>query len=389
LFNRGANRANFAKRGGILAGFCFADHHQQTRRTILAGAAAFGAVALSGVSNAASNAQRRIDVHHHCSPQVYEDFMKAHGQATGMRLGGGPGGAAFPRWNLASDLEDMDKSGTQLAILSMTTPGFWFGARDEVRKVMRSCNEFMATLKSDHKGRFCSFAAIPMNDVDGALSEIAYAYDVLKTEGIGVFSNYGDKWLGDASFDPIYDELNLRKSVVFVHPLEAKCCLNIVPEVADTIVEFGADTTRAIASLIFTGSAQRHPDITWIFSHGGGMMPYLIERFLPGTTTEIVPGIPTKGQGKVVPPNVPNGALAQLRRMYFDTAQCANPVAMRALKEVAGPSQILFGTDFWYRTAAETGANLDASRVFSPAELAAINRGNAIRILPSLAASHG
>jgi predicted TIM-barrel fold metal-dependent hydrolase len=153
------------------------------------------------------------------------------------------------------------------------------------------------------------------------------------------------------------------------------------------MIEYGTDTTRVIASLTFAGTAARFSGITWVFSHAGGVMPYLIERFFQaGASAEVVPGVVTRGQAGRAggAGNTMSGdqVLAQLRRFYYDTAQASNPVAMDALKKVATPSQIVFGTDYWYRTAEETGRGLITSRVFSESELSAINRGNAERLLP-------
>ncbi len=363
-----------------------------SRRDVLTGLAAVGAGALFPWTQALaqkSGNPRRIDVHHHFTPPEYQAFTAAHPGVGGFGRGGrGRGGnasglgSARTGWALSEDLEDMDKYGTDVAILSITTPGFWFGETAEVRKVMRACNDAAAKLRSDHAGRFGSFAALPMTDTEGALREIEYALDTLKADGIGLFSDYRDKWLGHESFDPIYQELNRRKAVIFVHPIEGDCCRNLVADVGDTVVEYGADTTRTIASLIFSGSTTRFPDITWIFSHGGGMMPYVIERFLSGATAELVPGITTKGQGSTPPPKVPKGVLTELRKMYYDTAQASNPVAMRALRTVVPVSQIVYGTDYWYRTADETGRGLTTNKVFSAEELRMINRGNVERILP-------
>ena len=151
------------------------------------------------------------------------------------------------------------------------------------------------------------------------------------------------------------------------------------------MIEFGTDTTRAIASLIFSGMTTKFPDITWIFAHGGGTMPFLIERFFQGgTSAEIVPGILTKGQDQPPVKNLPAGEviLRELRKCYYDTAQISNPVALGALRKVIPVSQILYGTDYWYRTAVESVRGLDTSKVFSAEELRAINRTNAERILP-------
>ena len=362
-----------------------------SRRNFLTGLAALGAGAIieTGQSSAQTAGNpRRIDVHHHFTPPAYLEFTRANRQGPQIgrgatKQGGNVGlGSAYTGWTLAEDLEDMDKSGTGTALLSITTPGFWFGKTDDIRRVMRECNEYAARLRSDHPGRFGSFASIYPPDTEGSLREIEYAMDKLNADGIGLYSNYQDIWLGDASLDPVYAELNRRKAVVYVHPIEARCCFNIVKDVPDTVVEYGADTTRTIASLILSGSTTRFPDIQWIFSHAGGMMPFVIERFLSGAISEVVPGIPTKGQGSNSPRNVPKGVLYELRKMYYDTAQATNPVAMTALRTVVPVSQIVYGTDYWYRSAAETAKGLTTNRVFNAEEMKAINRGNAERILP-------
>jgi len=359
---------------------------EPSRRAFLQRVAALGCGALlSGEHSSALPVPdpRRIDVHHHFTPPAYLQFLKAHNQGGGgVPRGRGPLTSAYSGWTLAEDLEDMDRSGTATAILSITTPGFYFGAKDEVRQVVRECNEFAAKLRAGHPGRFGSFAALPTTDPDGALREIEYALDTLKADGIGLYSNYGDIWLGDEKLKPLHEELNRRRAVVYVHPIEGNCCRKIVKDVTDTVVEYGADTTRTIASLIFSGTTARYPDITWIFSHAGGMMPFVIERFVAGTVVEVVPGIKTKGQGSLPPAKVPKGALYELRRMYYDTAQSTNPVAMGALRKVIPVSQIVYGTDYWYRSAQETALGLTTNRVFTADELEAINRGNALRILP-------
>jgi predicted TIM-barrel fold metal-dependent hydrolase len=225
-----------------------------------------------------------------------------------------------------------------------------------------------------------------MPDIEASLREIAYSFDQLKADGVIVYSNNGDRWIGDKSFDAIHAELSRRRAFVFVHPQSASCCRNLVPGVPDPVVEFGTDTTRAIAGLIFGGATTRYPDIKFIFAHGGGTMPYLIERFLGGSQAEIVPGIVTRGQAPPYTPVQPAaGVLAELRRMYYDTAQCSNPVAMRALRTVVPTSNILFGTDYFYRTTAETAAALVACRAFDATELAAVFHGNSARLWPHLA----
>jgi predicted TIM-barrel fold metal-dependent hydrolase len=364
-----------------------------SRRVFLGGMGAAGVAALfPGFSAEAQAGPRRIDVHHHFTPPAYLEFTRMYSTAASGERGAGRGAAAaagrgggqdFSGWKLEADLDDMDKNGTATAILSLTTPGLWFGPQTAIRKAVRESNEFAAKLGADHKGRFGSFASIYPPDTDGSLKEMEYALDTLKADGIFLYSSYRDKWLGDDSFIPVYEELNRRKAVVYVHPIEAACCMNLVPNVGDSMVEYGADTTRTIASLIFSGSSTRYPDIRWIFSHGGGTMPYLIERFLSGPTAELIPGIccsPKRALGEGAATR--GGVLEELQKMHYDTAQVWNPIALRALRTVVPVTQILFGTDYWYRSAGETGKGLTTNQVFSAAELKMIDRGNVERILP-------
>jgi predicted TIM-barrel fold metal-dependent hydrolase len=269
-----------------------------------------------------------------------------------------------------STIGHMDRGGVGTALLSVTIPGVWLGDVATSRKLARECNEYAMRLVSDHPGRFGMFPALPLPDADGSLAEIEYVLDVLKADGIGLLTSYGDKWLGDPAFDPVMAELNRRKTVVYTHPTVANCCRNLVQDVSPAIVEFGADTSRAIARLVFGGAAVRYPDIRWIFSHAGGAVPFLIERFLFQARTP---------QGAK---QLPHGVMPELRKFYYDTAQAFDAPPMLALKKMVPTSQIVFGTDFPFRTAEEHVKGLRAAGVFSAQELRAIEHDNAQRLLP-------
>jgi predicted TIM-barrel fold metal-dependent hydrolase len=168
------------------------------------------------------------------------------------------------------------------------------------------------------------------------------------------------------------EELNRRRAVVYTHPTTPNCCGNLVPGVPESIIEWGTDTTRTIASLLFSGTAARFRDMTLIFSHGGGTLPFLTERFvrLPLINTSLAA-------------HVPDGVETALRRFYYDTAQAAHPYALASLTKLIPVSQIVFGTDFPYRTAIDHVKGL-AGYGFSAGDLAAIDRDNAVRLMPGL-----
>jgi predicted TIM-barrel fold metal-dependent hydrolase len=342
------------------------------RRQFVAGAVGAAAVAATGLgragqalAQAASEKPYRVDVHHHLSPPSYiQAIVENH-------LGSPP----QIKWTPEKSLADMDAAGIQVAMLSVTQPGVNFTSGETARKLCRESNEYAAKLISDHPGRFGSFAMIPLTDTEGSLKEISYALDTLKFDGIGLLTSYHDKWLGDPSFLPVMEELNRRKCVVYTHPTTADCCVNLLKTEPPTLVEWGTDTTRTIGDIVFSGNAVRFRDIKWIFSHAGGTMPFLIERFI--------------GQPKIdakFKPAVPDGALAELTRFYYDTAQTANKAAMSALTAVIPTSQILFGTDFPYRTGLDHVKGLRSCGVFTDAQIMEIERGNAVKLLPRLSA---
>jgi predicted TIM-barrel fold metal-dependent hydrolase len=166
------------------------------------------------------------------------------------------------------------------------------------------------------------------------------------------------------------EELNRRKVVVYTHPTTANCCRNLVPDQPPALIEYGTDTSRAIGRMLFSGSAVRYPDIRMIWSHAGGTMPFLIERFL------------FQARNPQAAKQVPDGVLAQVRKFYYDTAQSTEAGPMLALKKIIPVSQIVFGTDFPYRTAEEHVTGLKKSGTFTAKELRAIERENAVRLLP-------
>jgi len=278
-------------------------------------------------------------------------------------------------WSLERSLEDMDKGGVATSIISLPHPvTIWPQPKDEQRALARDWNEFVAKMAQDHPGRFGLFASLPILDIEGSLLEIDHAYRALNADGINLITNIGDKWLGDPYYDPIFDELNRRKAVIYTHPISCDALQNAVPDVDDSVIEFTADTSRAIAKLLFSGAAHRFKDVRFIFSHAGGTMPFILERFTRHVLTD-----------KALAERVPDGVMSYLKGFYYDTAQASHPSAMSSITQFVAISQFLFGTDFPFRKAADHVKGLRTCG-FSDADLLAIECGNAQRLLPRWAA---
>jgi predicted TIM-barrel fold metal-dependent hydrolase len=295
------------------------------RRNFIAGGIAALGLGASGVSTTPAAAQTapaktRIDVHHHYMPKSQAAAMQD------KRLGG------VPKWSPQLSLDDMDQAGVATAVLSLVQPGVWFGDVDQARKLARDANDYGAQLRQDYPGRFGLFAAIPLPDTEGSLREIEYALDVLKADGIGLFTSYDGKYLGDPAFVPVFEELNRRKAVVYTHPVIPGCCTAMVKGLSPGTVEFATDTTRTIASLIFGegGTAFRCPDIRFIWSHSGGTLPFLIGRFI-------------REQALKKDPRMPDGPVPIVRRYYYEIAQGNMPGQFAALLKLVPVAQLMFG----------------------------------------------
>ena len=301
----------------------------------------------------------RIDLHYHMTPPALIQALGAETLAN-----------AASNWTLEQRLADMDRSGVAAAMCSIAPQGDPFADSSKAVRLTRECNEYFARVAMDHPRRFGVFASLPLPDVDAALAETAYAFDTLKADGIALFTVYGDKWLGDKAFDPIFEELNRRRAVLFTHPNTAKCCRNLLPNIGDGTIEWGTDTTRAITNVLFSGTSTRYPNVRITFSHGGGTMPYLVERFEALAKTPMFAA------------QFPQGFAAAAGKFYYDTAWTTNPEAMSALSKLVPISQIVFGTDFPYLTASDQIEGLKECGAFRAADLKKIESQNALALVP-------
>lgn len=308
-----------------------------------------------------SSQRRNIDVHQHIVPPAYVAAARAAGRIADLS-----DRAAVLEWQPQRSLERMDQLGVEKAFTSISTPGVTLGDVAAARRLARECNEYAANMARTYPGRFGSFASLPLTDVPGSLTELAYAFDELGAEGVVLLSVYGDRWVGDAAFAPVMDELNRRQAVVFVHPSVADCCRGLIPDVHPGLIEYPLDTNRAIVSLLVGGTFTRCPDIRFIFPHGGGAMPMLADRVArqTGTRTELNLGAPP---------------LDILKRQYYDVALSVSAPTLAAILAFADPARILFGSDFPF---VEMGYTTDGLRNAGlPAErLAAIERDNAVAL---------
>jgi predicted TIM-barrel fold metal-dependent hydrolase len=327
------------------------DRHQDiSRRALLGGALAAGALAVPGAAvaqasdrsaRAAAKQRRyrersRVDLHCHYLAPAYYDALRAAG-ITAI------GGIPVPRWTPEVALKFMKDQGIGFQLLSVSDPGVSFAA-DPVA-LARACNDYVAGVIRAHPEKFGAFAVVGMTTVDAARAEIARALDQLQLDGVGLLSSYAGKYLGDPQFEPLMADLDRRRAWVFVHPTAVSADDRPDYQLPNFVAEYPFDTTRTIMSLMFNGTFKRHPNIRWHFAHGGGTVPML--RFRLSVLADVA-----KGAGALL--GLPSGsailvrkdAAAELRRAHYDTALIADAPALAAIEKLAGVSQLFFGSDF-------------------------------------------
>ena len=309
---------------------------------------------------------RTVDVHHHILPDFFwRETNDAHNPV---------GGITPPPWDAGMMLSFMDDAGIDVAVTSISTPGVHLGDDARARSLARRCNELSAELVRTNPNRLGGFAALPLPDVDGALEELTYALDELKLDGVVLFSNANGVYLGDARLEPVFEELERRGTVVFVHPSASPDPSAHQLGLPDTLIDFTADTTRAVAQMHYSNRFARTPNVKYIFSHAGGTVPYLAGRWAVVDEMKVIPGAEERGT-----------AADTLRRLYWDTAVSYSDPLLRMLKDVVGLDQVLFGSDFPYMRrdlAVNCVQKLEQTAALTADERTGVMSGNAIKLFP-------
>lgn len=314
-----------------------------------------------------------IDVHAHFLTSRYRDEAIAAGHA---RPDGMPG---FPEWSVEAALSLMDEAGIRTSMLSISSPGVHFGDDAKARSLARHVNEAAAKIVSDHPDRFGFFASLPLPDIDGALTEIAYAFDVLKADGVVLETNSDGVYPGDDAQSPVLSELGRRGACVFLHPAAPHELARSGPAIRYPLpmMEFMFETTRAVFDLIFTGTLERCPNLEIIVPHAGATIPVLADR--------AASMIPLLGLAESLDEK---RFFSQLRRLHFDLAGQPVPRLLSTLLSIADPDRLLYGSDSPFTPRPFVGrlaAKLAQTPLLDEATRAKIASANALRLFPRFA----
>ncbi|XWX00553.1 hypothetical protein V2A60_008573 [Cordyceps javanica] len=313
---------------------------------------------------------RRIDVHHHFLPPAYTKALE--------ECGGDPSGFPTPVWSIEADQKLCADCEIETAILSVTAPGAGILKGAKAARLARECNEYAKDIKDKFPDRYGFFAALPdILDTAAALEEIRYAFDELQADGVTLFTRYGDAnyYLGHTDIRPIWEELDRRAAVVFVHPTHAVDTNPVNKMLPQPVIDYPHETTRTAVDLITTDTVRKYKRCKIILSHGGGSLPYIAMR----------PAVAMADAG--ISPMTSEQFLENARLFYYDMALTDSSLALPLLQRFVSADHILYGSDFPYAPVASTKfftKDLAEADVLNREELEKINFRNALGLFPRL-----
>ncbi|SDU79282.1 amidohydrolase family protein [Jiangella alkaliphila] len=268
-----------------------------------------------------------VDFHQHVVSPSYVRRLEAVGIQAQPGIG-------FPEWSAESSLAAMDELGIEVSVLSTASPGFYFGDQEFATALCRDTNDELHDVVQSSQGRFLALAAVPLPSADSAIAEIERLLDVDGFAGVSLLSNYGGSYLGDPDFDAVLAVLSGIGALVHVHPTLPPWWARDAVALRPSLLEYVFDTSRSLMNLMLTGAHDRFPGIRWVFSHCGGVLPYVSRRL------EIAEPLPELEQVRAA------GVQATLSRFGYDCALSAGPAGLGSLLTVVPPSHVVFGSDF-------------------------------------------
>ncbi len=275
-----------------------------------------------------ANGSGVIDLHAHLLTQTYRNACLAAGHD---RPDGTPG---LPTWSPEGALTLMDEAGIDAAVLSVSSPGVYFGDIDAAIELCATVNDEAAQVVHDRPNRFGFAASLPLPDIDAAIREIRRAYSDLDADAISLHTNYGGLYLGDPEADPLLEVLDSVNAVVLIHPTSPPCWEQLSFGRPRPMVEFLFDTTRAVVNLALTGALHRYPGIRWVVPHTGGALPVMADR-----VHQFALAWAASADDQV-------DVLGGLQRLYYDVAGVPTPRALSALLQLVSTGHIVYGSDY-------------------------------------------
>lgn len=294
----------------------------------------------------------------------------------------------------------MDQNNIEKAFVSCAGPGTVLQPNNSAAgiELTQRMNNFTADMKKTYPTRFGYFASLPLPFIDATLVEIDRALDELDADGFVLLSNHYGLYLGDPKLAPVYEKLNQRNAVLFIHPtipcprntpinVEGNARLDYVAPMMNAYPaqteEFIFDTTRSVSDLILSGTAAAYAQLKWIVPHCGSALPSLIDRFIRISS---LAGPKIGSDRKAVPYSVQNATELLQKQFWFDLAGFSMGNQIYNMRRLFGADKFTYGSDVPFTVYPGSllltkEMNETLPKLFNDDEISMIFRGNALKML--------
>jgi aminocarboxymuconate-semialdehyde decarboxylase len=317
----------------------------------------------------------RIDVHAHIFSKPYIDGLRrVFGNDNSPA---GQDAQRLIKWmstdprmtDVDGRLEEMAKWGVGMQVLSVPFHGALVQEKSAAADLTNMANDMIVQPARAHPDQFRVLLTLPLQFPELAVEVLDRFADEPKVVGAALMGTAGGRPLNDAAFLPVYAELERRGLPFLLHPISPPGLDCMLEMNLANVVGFMFETTLAATRLVFAGVFERHPRLQMIFPHLGGLAPYLMGRIQWGYER-----FPPCNENLSAPPET------YFKRFYYDTV-CRNVPALRMALSMFGVDHILFGTDIPFREDIDLQLQDLEDLQLSAAERAAIDSGNAARLL--------
>lgn len=325
-----------------------------------------------------------VDVHAHCVPTTVAERIETEGVrwgveptgrefVDGVRIGGRASTArAHPGLlDVGRRLEAMDAMGVDVQVLSPWIDLTAYAlAPDRGLAFARMFNEELVALASEHPSRFRTLCTVPLQSPAAAADELRYAVTELHMSGVEIATTVAGLELDDESLDPFWAAAAELGCLILLHPCASLAGRGVSRYFLGNLVGNPAETTIAVAHLIFGGVLARHPGLRICLVHGGGFLPYQLGRWDHAYEHGV------RGAAARLD-RAPSAWAAQL---YYDTV-LHSPRSLRHLLDTVGVEHVVLGTDYPFEMGDLTPLKTLADTVgLTDGERDAIRSGNLLEL---------
>jgi aminocarboxymuconate-semialdehyde decarboxylase len=273
-------------------------------------------------------------------------------------------------WDPLTRIDEMDRFGVGVQVLS-TVPvmfSYWSKPSDGA-EIAKFLNDHIAEIISEFPLRFIGLGTVPMQDTSLAIAELERCKSI-GISGVQIGTNINQLNLGEPQFFDFFRACEELGMAVFVHPWEMMGEADMQKYWLPWLVGMPAETSRAICSLIFSGTLEKLPRLRICFAHGGGSFPATLGRVRHGF--EVRPDL-VAIDNKADP-------IDYLQRIYFDSL-VHEPKMLEYLVELVGADHVALGTDYPFPLGELEPGSLIGSMNFTEAVQADLMYRTALRWL--------